>query len=51
VPPIDDGPDPVYTPQVLRRLEKYQVTAIFSMIGIEVDAHPAWCAMWRPLVT
>jgi peptidoglycan/xylan/chitin deacetylase (PgdA/CDA1 family) len=37
---IDDGPDPVYTPQVLRLLEKYQVTATFSMIGIEVQAHP-----------
>jgi peptidoglycan/xylan/chitin deacetylase (PgdA/CDA1 family) len=37
---IDDGPSPVYTPQVLRLLEKYRVTATFSMIGIEVGAHP-----------
>ena len=37
---IDDGPSPEYTPQVLRLLEKYQVTATFSMIGLEVDAHP-----------
>jgi peptidoglycan-N-acetylglucosamine deacetylase len=37
---IDDGPSPVYTPQVLQLLEKYQVTATFSMIGSEVDAHP-----------
>jgi peptidoglycan/xylan/chitin deacetylase (PgdA/CDA1 family) len=37
---IDDGPSAVYTPQVLRLLEKYQVTATFSMIGLEVDAHP-----------
>jgi len=37
---IDDGPNPVYTPQVLRLLEQYQVTATFSMIGLEVDAHP-----------
>jgi peptidoglycan/xylan/chitin deacetylase (PgdA/CDA1 family) len=37
---IDDGPSPVYTPQILRLLEKYRVTATFSMIGIEVDAHP-----------
>lgn len=37
---IDDGPHPVYTPQVLRLLEKYRVTATFSMIGIEVRAYP-----------
>ncbi len=37
---IDDGPSPVYTPQVLRLLEKYQVTATFSMIGRQVDAYP-----------
>jgi len=37
---IDDGPSAVYTPQVLGLLEKYQVTATFSMIGLEVDAHP-----------
>jgi peptidoglycan-N-acetylglucosamine deacetylase len=37
---IDDGPSPVYTPQILRLLEKYRVTATFSMIGVEVDAHP-----------
>ncbi len=37
---IDDGPNPVYTPQVLRLLEKYRVIATFSMIGVQVDAHP-----------
>jgi peptidoglycan-N-acetylglucosamine deacetylase len=37
---IDDGPSPVYTPQVLRLLDEHQVTATFSMIGLEVDAHP-----------
>jgi peptidoglycan/xylan/chitin deacetylase (PgdA/CDA1 family) len=37
---IDDGPDPVYTPQVLRLLDRYGVTATFSMIGVEVQAHP-----------
>jgi peptidoglycan/xylan/chitin deacetylase (PgdA/CDA1 family) len=36
---IDDGPSPVYTPQVLRLLERYRVTATFSMIGVEVDAN------------
>jgi peptidoglycan/xylan/chitin deacetylase (PgdA/CDA1 family) len=37
---IDDGPNPVYTPQVLQLLAKYQVTATFSMIGTEVGAYP-----------
>jgi peptidoglycan/xylan/chitin deacetylase (PgdA/CDA1 family) len=37
---IDDGPSPVYTPQILRLLEKYRVTASFSMIGLEVDTYP-----------
>ena len=37
---IDDGPSPVYTPQILELLDTYQVTATFSMIGLEVDAHP-----------
>ena len=38
---IDDGPSPVYTPQILGLLDKYQVTATFSMIGLQVGAHPA----------
>jgi peptidoglycan/xylan/chitin deacetylase (PgdA/CDA1 family) len=38
---IDDGPSPVYTPQVLRLLARYRITATFSMIGIEAQAHPA----------
>ena len=38
---IDDGPSPVYTPQVLRILEKYRVTASFSMIGENVRGYPA----------
>jgi peptidoglycan-N-acetylglucosamine deacetylase len=37
---IDDGPDPVYTPQVLQVLHRYQVTATFSMIGLHVAAYP-----------
>jgi peptidoglycan/xylan/chitin deacetylase (PgdA/CDA1 family) len=37
---IDDGPDPLYTPQVLRLLHKYRVTATFSMIGVHVAASP-----------
>ncbi|HXL87922.1 MAG TPA: polysaccharide deacetylase family protein [Streptosporangiaceae bacterium] len=38
---IDDGPDAIYTPQVLQLLAKYRVTAMFSMIGTEVSALPA----------
>jgi peptidoglycan/xylan/chitin deacetylase (PgdA/CDA1 family) len=38
---IDDGPSPEYTPQVLQLLERYRVTATFSMIGLEVAAYPA----------
>jgi peptidoglycan/xylan/chitin deacetylase (PgdA/CDA1 family) len=38
---IDDGPSPVYTPQLLRLLNKYKVSATFSMIGANVAAHPA----------
>jgi peptidoglycan/xylan/chitin deacetylase (PgdA/CDA1 family) len=37
---IDDGPSPVYTPQVLRLLHQYGITASFSMIGISVGAYP-----------
>jgi len=37
---IDDGPSPVYTPQILRLLRRYRITASFSMIGINVDAYP-----------
>ena len=37
---IDDGPSPVYTPQILRVLERYRVTASFSMIGESVAYYP-----------
>lgn len=37
---IDDGPSPIYTPQILRLLHRYRVTAAFSMIGVNVDAYP-----------
>jgi peptidoglycan-N-acetylglucosamine deacetylase len=37
---IDDGPSPVYTPQILRLLERYGITASFSMIGRNVAAYP-----------
>jgi len=38
---IDDGPSPVYTPQVLQLLARYGITATFSMVGLQVRANPA----------
>jgi peptidoglycan-N-acetylglucosamine deacetylase len=37
---IDDGPSPVYTPQVLRILRQYGITASFSMIGRNAATFP-----------
>ncbi|MGH3172069.1 MAG: polysaccharide deacetylase family protein [Trebonia sp.] len=37
---IDDGPSPVYTPELLRVLSEYRVTASFSMVGRNVAAYP-----------
>ena len=37
---IDDGPGPVYTPQILAILRRYGVTASFSMIGRNADTFP-----------
>jgi len=37
---IDDGPDPEWTPKILRLLEKHHVQATFCMIGCEVKAAP-----------
>jgi peptidoglycan/xylan/chitin deacetylase (PgdA/CDA1 family) len=37
---IDDGPSPVYTPQVLSLLHRYGIIASFSMIGVNVAAYP-----------
>ena len=37
---IDDGPSPLYTPQVLRVLEKHGVRATFSMVGKNVAYYP-----------
>jgi peptidoglycan-N-acetylglucosamine deacetylase len=41
---IDDGPSPVYTPQVLTLLRHYGVTATFCMVGIHVTAYPRLAA-------
>ncbi|MCF3174007.1 polysaccharide deacetylase family protein [Streptomyces sioyaensis] len=37
---IDDGPDPVWTPKVLDVLKRYNVKAVFCMIGPQAEAHP-----------
>jgi peptidoglycan-N-acetylglucosamine deacetylase len=37
---FDDGPDPVWTPQILNVLEKKHVPATFFVIGVEVDRSP-----------
>jgi peptidoglycan-N-acetylglucosamine deacetylase len=37
---IDDGPDPVWTPQVLRVLRDNGVKATFCMVGTQASAHP-----------
>ena len=37
---IDDGPSPVYTPQILQILRQYRITASFSMIGRSAAAFP-----------
>jgi peptidoglycan/xylan/chitin deacetylase (PgdA/CDA1 family) len=37
---IDDGPSPVYTPEILRLLSKYNIIASFSMIGENVRSYP-----------
>ncbi len=37
---FDDGPHPVYTPQILDILAKYNAKATFFVIGKKVDEHP-----------
>ncbi|MEU5593048.1 polysaccharide deacetylase family protein [Streptomyces sp. NPDC020298] len=37
---IDDGPDPTWTPQVLRVLKDNGVKATFCMVGTQAQAHP-----------
>jgi peptidoglycan/xylan/chitin deacetylase (PgdA/CDA1 family) len=47
---IDDGPSPVYTPQVLRIPRQYGITASFSMTGRNAAAFPRGrAARWRPV--
>lgn len=37
---FDDGPHPVYTPQILDVLESHDATAVFCMVGERVREHP-----------
>ncbi|MGV9890340.1 bifunctional polysaccharide deacetylase/glycosyltransferase family 2 protein [Streptomyces sp. NPDC003395] len=37
---FDDGPDPTWTPQVLKILEQYDVPATFFLVGSMVSRHP-----------
>jgi peptidoglycan/xylan/chitin deacetylase (PgdA/CDA1 family) len=37
---FDDGPDPVYTDRVLDILKKYNIKALFFLIGDKAAAHP-----------
>jgi cellulose synthase/poly-beta-1,6-N-acetylglucosamine synthase-like glycosyltransferase/peptidoglycan/xylan/chitin deacetylase (PgdA/CDA1 family)/spore germination protein YaaH len=37
---FDDGPDPQWTPQILRILKQKNVKATFFVIGANVEAHP-----------
>ena len=36
---LDDGPDPVYTPQVLEILDQYGIQATFNMIGRQIGGN------------
>lgn len=40
---IDDGPDPVVTPQVLELLARYGVQATFFVIGARAERYPDVC--------
>ena len=37
---FDDGPDPTWTPRVLRLLHEYQVKGTFFVVGSQVARHP-----------
>jgi peptidoglycan/xylan/chitin deacetylase (PgdA/CDA1 family) len=37
---FDDGPDPVHTPRILDTLKKYNIQAIFFVIGRKGQEHP-----------
>src|SRR5439155_17382060 len=37
---FDDGPHPIYTPEILRILDRYRVKATFFMIGSRMEQYP-----------
>ncbi|MGG0239981.1 polysaccharide deacetylase family protein [Bacillus rhizoplanae] len=37
---FDDGPDPTYTPQILKILHQYNAEATFFMIGFRIQGNP-----------
>jgi peptidoglycan/xylan/chitin deacetylase (PgdA/CDA1 family) len=37
---FDDGPSPIYTPEILAILKKYDVKATFFMVGINAKKYP-----------
>jgi peptidoglycan/xylan/chitin deacetylase (PgdA/CDA1 family) len=37
---FDDGPDPDYTPVLLRMLAKYKIKATFCVVGTQAERHP-----------
>ncbi|WP_409972549.1 polysaccharide deacetylase family protein [Bacillus sp. Bva_UNVM-123] len=37
---FDDGPDPVYTPQILDLLDKFNAKATFFVTGHKADTYP-----------
>ncbi|WP_459500108.1 polysaccharide deacetylase family protein [Bacillus sp. C1] len=37
---FDDGPDPTYTPQILKLLRQYKAEATFFMIGFRIQRNP-----------
>jgi len=37
---FDDGPNPIYTPQILAILKKYNIKATFFMVGMNAKKYP-----------
>jgi|GEM_PF-715400 len=37
---FDDGPDPLYTPEFLQALGRYQAHALFFVVGAQAEKHP-----------
>lgn len=37
---FDDGPNPIYTPQILAILKKYHIKATFFMVGVNAKKYP-----------